>query len=144
MCELVSLEPLSLGGLRQVVPFETRADHIPPLFDEMVGKYKAAGIMVAGPEIALYRMISAEEIEVTIGIVMQDLLPGFDRFETPATRALRTHHTGAFNTLKDVYPVLHAAAAEQGLKPTGLAREVYRIIAHNADHNLCDVYLDVE
>ena len=143
MAELVTLAPQTLGGLRRRFAFDTRLTQIPGVFDALSKLQREAGLLVCGPETALYRM-DGSEIEVTVGVPMDEMFPGFEAYEVPGTRALLHRHRGPFAGLPEVYPALHAAAAEQGLTPTGLAREVYRIIARNDARNVCDVYLDIE
>ena len=142
MAELVTLPKMALGGIRQTVPFATRLEEIPKVFEAMMEIHKAAGIIVAGPETALYR-VTGEQMEVWVGVPMDDLLPGYEGFEAPESRALVIRHRGPFSELPEVYPRLWAAAEAQGLAPSGLAREVYRIIAKDPARNVCDVYLDV-
>ena len=132
-----------LGGVRRRFAFDERLGKIPGVFDELGQVQQAAGLLVSGPETALYVM-DGDQIEVTVGVPMDEMLPGFEQFDVPASRALCHRHRGPFAGLPEVYPMLHAAAAEQGLTPTGLAREVYRIIARDDARNVCDVYLDVE
>ncbi|WP_299693161.1 GyrI-like domain-containing protein [uncultured Tateyamaria sp.] len=143
MAELVTLDPVTLGGLRRRFAFDERLSKIPSAFDALGGLQREAGLLACGPETALYR-VEGDEIEVTVGVPMDVMLPGFEAIEVPGSRALMHRLRGPFSGLPQVYPALHAAAAEQGLTPTGLAREVYRIIARNDAHNVCDVYLDVE
>ena len=143
MAGLVTLGAETLGGLRRRFAFDTRLTKIPGVFNALSQLQREAGLLVCGPETALYRM-DGDEIEVTVGVPMDEMFPGFETFDVPGSRALLHRHRGPFAGLPDVYPALHAAAAEQGLTPTGLAREVYRIIARNDARNVCDVYLDVE
>ena len=143
MAELVTLDPLTLGGLRRRFGFDVRLTMIPGAFEALGALQRDAGLMACGPETALYR-VEGDEIEVTVGVPMDEMLPGFERFDVPGTRALKHRHRGPFAGLPQVYPALHEAAAAQGLTPTGQSREVYRIIARNDAHNVCDVYLDVE
>lgn len=143
MADLVSLNAETLGGINRRVAFETRQSEIPGIFGEMDQLCESAGLFFAGPQVALYR-IDGDDMDVSVGVPMEEPLPGFSGFEAPATRALCIRHRGAFDLLHTVYPKLHSAAAEQGLQPTGLAREVYRLIARDAKWNVTDVYLDVQ
>ncbi|MEL6564583.1 MAG: GyrI-like domain-containing protein [Pseudomonadota bacterium] len=143
MADLVTLAAETLGGVRRRFAFDQRLSQIPGAFDALSTLQQKAGLILCGPEMALYRM-DGDEIEVTVGVPMDEMFPGFEPFELPGSRALYHRHRGPFAGLPEVYPKLHAAAAEQGLTPTGLAREVYRIIARDDARNVCDVYLDVE
>ncbi|WP_415920240.1 GyrI-like domain-containing protein [Tateyamaria sp. SN6-1] len=143
MAEVVTLDALVLGGVRRRFPVVERLALIPSAFDALSVLQRRAGILVSGPETALYQ-IMGDDIEVTVGVPMDEMLPGFERFEIARARALWHRHRGPLAGLPQVYQMLHAEADAQGLTPTGIAREAYRIIAENDAHNVCDVYLDVE
>ena len=143
MADVVTLDPVTLGGLRRRFAFDTRLSEIPSAFQALGALQRDAGLLACGPETALYR-VEGDEIEVTVGVPMDDMLPGFERFDVPGARALKHRHTGPFAGLPQVYPALQRAAADLGLDPTGQSREVYRIIARNDAQNVCDVYLDVK
>ena len=142
MVELVTVEPLVLGGFQRRVPFAERLERIPEAFAELGRRQKAAGLLFAGPETALYRMVG-NDVKVTLGVPMDDLFPGFEPIGMPGGRALWHRHRGPFAGLADVYPMLHREAERMELQVTGMTREIYRIVARDPKRNVCDVYMDV-
>lgn len=143
MLERVEAPALQLGGVRAVLPFAERLYRIPPMFDELTRLQQEAGILAAGCSIALYRMLDEDRIEVSVGMEMDDLLEGFERFDAPQTPALRFRHKGSFAGLPEAYRQLSAYVEEQGIMPSGLKREVNKLIAQDERHNVVDVYLDL-
>jgi len=144
MVEIVDVPGAALGGLRRVVPFEDRLERIPAVFQELMAVHKSNGLLFVGPEMALYRMVSETDLEVLVGVPMDDLLPGYETVAMPAGRALWRRHRGDFSGLPEVYGQLFGAAEAQGLTATGVGREIYRLIAKDSSHNVCDVYVDIE
>ncbi|WP_415403281.1 hypothetical protein [Tateyamaria sp. SN3-11] len=142
MADLVTLDPVQLGGVVDTVPFAERMRLIPDVFGRMDALIGQAGFFFVGPQTALYR-IDGDEMEVRVGVPLDRALPGFEMFEAPGSEAL--HHTlrGGFDGLPQIYQDLSAQAKALG-KVRGLwAREVYRQVARDPALNVIDVYMDV-
>ena len=89
-----------------------------------------AGIAPAGPPLAVYRDWQSDGMKIDVGF---PVAPG-DRAkaageimagDTPAGRALKTVHRGAYAQLRDTYAKLEAHMKEAGIPMPASAWEVY-------------------
>lgn len=142
MADLVTLPPQRLGGIIDTVPFAERLALIPDIFGRLDAAIGLAGFFFVGPQTALYR-IDGDQMEVRVGVPLDQPLPGFEMFDAPGSRALMQRHRGGFDGLPGVYQSLNAEATDQGLTRGTWAREVYRQVARDPALNVIDIHMDV-
>ena len=142
MADLVTLAPVQLGGVIDTVPFAERMRLIPDVFGRMDARIGQAGFFFIGPQTALYHL-EGDQMEVRVGVPLDQPLPGFEMFEAPGSEALHHRLRGGVDGLAQTYQDLNVQVAAQGMVRGTWAREVYRQVARDPALTVIDVYMDV-
>lgn|SRR5574344_849165 len=117
------------------------------LFDEIA----ALNLQVAGPQIWQYtgsdgRPDTKFKLEICVPITEAKGQPKQFVFDTiPAFKCLNATHLGEWNTMGDTYSKLMQSCFDNGLKPTGICREVYENCDfENQINNITQVQVGIE
>lgn len=99
-------------------------------FGTLGGFIGSAGITPAGPPLAIYHSLEGDKI--SFDVAMPVSAPDIEKVggeikagESPACRALKTVHKGAYAKLRDTYGELEAEMSKAGMKRPSFAWEVY-------------------
>jgi effector-binding domain-containing protein len=115
-----------------VVRVRTPAQKLP----ELLGKHYQAiaayldqlGQTPAGPPFAAYYNMDMQDLDVEIGFPVTAGLPSEGEIQAsviPAGKSASCLYTGSYDQIAAAYTALAGWVEEQGLKPTGVAYEVY-------------------
>ncbi|WP_420013864.1 hypothetical protein [Tateyamaria sp.] len=107
------------------MPFDARLQLIPDLFAQLDVAIGRAGFFFVGPQTALYRL-DGDQMEVRIGVPLDQPLQGFEMFEAPGGQALCHTMRGGFDQLPGIYQALTGEVSRRGLARGTWSREVYR------------------
>ncbi len=124
----VDIRPLPgvlLAAATDVVPTDAVAATVEALFQEVQAAFGHAPGAQDVP-MATYAA-EGDATRVTAGYVVGMLVPeGVESVEVEAAdEAVCLEHHGPMATVRETWDALHAAIAERGLAPTGVARERY-------------------
>jgi effector-binding domain-containing protein len=98
------------------------------LLGEVFAQLRAESIAPVSPPYARFFSMTADELDMEVGIVVENPIKGNGRVvpgELPAGRAVVTWHTGPYDQLRAANEAVQAWIAEQHLTLAGPAWEVY-------------------
>lgn len=127
-CEILEQQPQPILFVRLRTPVEALPGEMGKAY-AAIGQYLGRlGQYPAGPPYAAYYNMDMQDLDVEIGLPVAEPVPArgdIQAGQMPGGRAAACLHIGPYSALQPTYDALMAFIEEQGLKPTGVAYEIY-------------------
>ena len=126
--QLVSLEPITVAVVREIVPMSELPSFFDRAFHAVMATAQAQGVPVAGPPVGVYYGMPAETVDVAAGFPTAGPVEATGDVASvtlPGGRAAQILHVGSYDSMEQTYGRLMPWLGQQGLIPAGVMWESY-------------------
>lgn len=126
--ELVTLEPMTVAVIREIVPMNALPDFFGRAFHAAAAASAEQGVAIAGPPLGAYYSMPTDTVDVAAGFPTDGAVGAAGdviSVTLPGGRAAQILHVGSYDSLIDTYGRLMAWLEENGLTGGPLMWESY-------------------